>query len=176
MIERPSAAEISRQIYDFLDDLGISYRVVTHAAAATMEDCAEVSLRLGATEVKNFFLTSKSRKHICLCIARPNARLRTSDLSKQAGTPRLSFADADMMWDALRTYPGAASPMGLIFDSEKKVRLLVDSALKDADELGFHPCDNTQSLALSTADFFEKFLPATGHFPEFVEIHDFAEE
>ena len=47
---------------------------------------------------------------------------------------------------------------------------------RELPELGFHPCDNTQSLAIGTEDFFEKFLPATGHVPEFVEIHDFMEE
>lgn len=50
--------------------------------------------------------------------------------------------------------------MGLIFDSENRVRLLVDSALRTAGELAFHPCDNSESLAMKTVDFLNLFLPA----------------
>jgi hypothetical protein len=49
----------------------------------------------------------------------------------------------------------------------------MDSALKDAPEMAFHPCDNTETLVISGEDFFGKFLPAVAHSAEFVEIHDF---
>lgn len=63
--------------------------------------------------------------------------------------------------------------MGLLFDEDKQVKLAVDSALKNADMLAFHPCVNTMSLAMTGEDFFGKFLPAIGVEPTFVEIHDF---
>ena len=52
--------------------------------------------------------------------------------------------------------------------------LLKDAgALLAETELAFHPCDNTQTLAMGAQDFFDVFLPAVGHAPRFVEIHDF---
>lgn len=141
-----------------------------------MDDCVEISDRMNAAHCKNYFLTTKSKKIHCLCLVRPNARLKTADVSKQAGTPRLSFADEAAMQELLRVSPGSVSPMGLIFDSENRVRLLVDSALKDEERLAFHPCDNTETLVISAKDFFETFLPAVNHEPTFVEIHDFEEE
>lgn len=156
-----------------LDEIGVPYRRYRHEAAFTMEDCAKVDEMIGASVVKNYFLTTKSKKHYCLCVVRGNVRLKTSDISKQAGTPRLSFAGEEDMAEMLRVRPGSVSPMGLMFDPENRVRLLVDSALKDAAEMGFHPCDNTETIVVSGADFFGKFLPAVGHSPEFVEIHDF---
>ena len=163
------------QIYAFLDSIGIAYERYQHEAAFHMEDCAELDAKIGAVTCKNYFLTTKSRKIHCLCIVRPEARLKTSDVSKQAGTPRLSFADEEALMEYLHVYPGSVSPMGLIFDGGNRVRMLADSGLKGEARLAFHPCDNTETLVMSAEDFFGKFLPAVNHEPTFVEIHDFEE-
>ena len=167
---------MKNRVYAFLDSIGVKYDRESHAPAFHMDDCVEISDRMNASHVKNYFLTTKSKKIHCLCLVRPNARLKTSDVSKQAGTPRLSFADEAAMLELLHVHPGSVSPMGLIFDPENRVRLLVDSELKNAQRLAFHPCDNTETLVISSADFFGKFLPAVGHEPMFVEIHDFEED
>ena len=65
----------------------------------------------------------------------------------------------------LSTYPGAVRPMGLIFDAEDRVRVLMDAALYDTEELAFHPCDNTESLAMKTFDFLNIFLPSLSKTP-----------
>lgn len=161
---------MKQQVYEFLDAIGIAYDRACHAPAFHMDDCVEISDRMNAAHCKNYFLTTKSKKVYCLCLVRPEVRLRTSDLSRQAGTPRLSFADAADLQAFLHVQPGSVSPMGLIFDADGRVRLLVDSALKDADRLAFHPCDNTETLVMSAHDFFDVFLPAVHHEPLFVEV------
>ncbi len=165
----PSASEA---VYEYLDALHIPYRTLHHAAASTMADCECVSEALGAMECKNFFLTTKSHKVFCIALTRPDVRFQTSDVSKQAGTPRLTFADAADMDRFLHTYPGAVSPMGLIFDDENRVRLLIDDGLRKCECLAFHPCDNTQSLAMKTADFLNVFLPSLHKTPEWITIHN----
>ena len=160
-------------VYAFLDGLGIAYRRASHAPAQTMADCAAVDARIGALTVKNIFLTTKNGKKFYLCLTRPNAKFHTADISRQAGSSRLSFAPEDRLLALLRARPGSASPMGLIFEEAREVRLLVDAALRDAPALAFHPCDNTQTLAMRGVDFFETFLPAVGVTPQYVEIHDF---
>ncbi len=72
------------------------------------------------------------------------------------------------MVSRLGTRPGSVSPMGLLFDPDGCVRLLVDEGLRGLGDLAFHPCDNTETLAMSEDDFFNRFLPATGHVPQFV--------
>ena len=143
---------VVEEVYARLDGLGIPYDAV-----------------------KNYFLTTKNRKRFYLCLVRPDARFRTADVSKQAGSSRLSFASEAEMERLLRVHPGAVSPMGLLFDEEGQVELLVDAALRDVPRLGFHPCDNSRSLAMTAQDFFERFLPAVGRAPRWVEIHDFQE-
>jgi Ala-tRNA(Pro) deacylase len=55
-------------------------------------------------------------------------------------------------------------------DKKKAVRLLIDADLLKESEIGVHPCLNTASLAISTADILEKFLPHTGHRPTTVTL------
>ena len=149
-------------VFAFLDGLAIPYRVAEHPPANTMADCLATDGRLGALTPKNIFLTTKNRKRCCLCLARPDARFHTSDISKQAGFSRLSFAPEAMLFERLRCRGGSASPLGLIFPEAKGVALLVDLSLRGEPTLAFHPCDNTQTVAMAATDFFDRFLPATG--------------
>jgi Ala-tRNA(Pro) deacylase len=55
-------------------------------------------------------------------------------------------------------------------DREKKVRLLIDRDLLKQEAIGMHPCINTSSLRIRTADVLEKLLPAMAHEPTFVEL------
>ena len=153
--------------------MGIAYTSVEHEAVYTIDDCRITDMKLGGVTAKNYFLTTKNKKNFFLCLVRPEARFKTSDISKQVNSSRLSFGNEEQMAELLHVHPGSVSPMGLMFDGENRVRLLVDSGLREIEKIAFHPCDNTQTLVMETADFFGVFLPAVGHEPCFVEIHDF---
>ncbi len=163
----------SKQVFDYLSSIGIEYDAISHPVVHTIDDSAPIDAALHSLTAKNYFLCTKNKKNYYLCIVRPNARFHTADISKQVGSSRLSFADADSMAQFLRVYPGAVSPMGLIFDADHRVRLIVDDRLADCDRITFHPCDNAQSLAMRTDDFLNVFLPSVGVEPLYVEIHDF---
>lgn len=167
--------DTARAVLDRLAELGITYELAEHAPAHTMADCMETDLRLGCVTAKNYFLTTKNQKRFYLCLVRPEARFKTADISRQAGSSRLSFAAEEHMQRLLRVYPGAVSPLGLLFDEGREVQLLVDRALADARRLAFHPCDNSLTVAMSGGDFFRRFLPALDREPLFVDIHDFLE-
>lgn len=164
---------VAREVFELISAMGIGYRYMEHAPAATMADCRAVEEAFGAVMPKNIFLCPRNQSAFYLLLTRPDARYRTADISKQLGVSRMSFGPQDKLYEYLQTLPGAITPMGLLFDEDKQVKLAVDSALKNADMLAFHPCVNTMSLAMTGEDFFGKFLPAIGVEPTFVEIHDF---
>ena len=168
--------ETAREVFARLDGMGIAYEAVEHAPVYTIQDCLETDGKLGCVTAKNYFLRTKNKKNFYLCLVRPEARFKTSDISKQAGSSRLSFAEEEHMERLLRVHPGAVSPMGLLFDEGNEVALLVDSGLRDVNRIAFHPCDNSCTLAMAAADFFGKFLPGIGREPVYVEIHDFLED
>ena len=157
-------------VFAFLDGAGIAYRTAEHAPAFTIEDCAAVDRALNALTVKNIFLTTKNHKRFYLCIARPDVRFHTADISRQAGSSRLSFAPEALLYEKLRCHGGSASPMGLIFPEAREVSLIVDFALTDFPTLAFHPCDNTRTLAMAGEDFFGRFLKELEIEPIFVEF------
>lgn len=167
--------DTAKQVCAFLDELGIAYTGMDHAPALTIADCLENDRLLGGVTAKNYFLATKNMKHFYLCLVRPDARFKSSDISKQAGSARLHFGPEDELFRLLRVHPGSVSPMGLMFDENHEVQLLLDRGLLDVEKIAFHPCDNTYTLVMATGDFINRFLPAVSHAPMLVDIHDFAQ-
>lgn len=149
--------------YDFLDSLKIEYWRIDHEAANTIETCTEIDKVLQAMICKNLFLCNRQKTKFYLLMLPGNKKLDTKVLSGQLGVSRLSFADAEHMEKFLDISPGSVSVMGLMNDTTNAVRLIVDKDVLTDEWLGCHPCINTSSLRMKTADIFDKVVPATGH-------------
>ena len=158
------------RVYDLLDSLGISYERVDHEEAMTMEVCAAIDEVLEATICKNLLLCNRQGTAFYLLMLPGNKVFKTSVLSKQIGSSRLSFASAEAMEQFLDITPGSVSVMGLMNDHDNRVQLLMDSDVLKGEYIGCHPCINTSSLRFKTADLMEKILPAMGHDPIFVDL------
>ena len=158
------------RVYDFLDALGISYERVDHEEAMTMEVCAAIDEVLEATICKNLLLCNRQGTAFYLLMLPGNKVFKTSVLSKQIGSSRLSFASSEAMEQFLDITPGSVSVMGLMNDHENRVQLLMDKDILQGEYIGCHPCINTSSLRFRTADLLEKIIPAMHHEPTFVEL------
>ena len=156
--------------YALLDSLGLEYRRVDHEHADTIEACEQVEGLLECKICKNLFLTNRQQTDFYLLIMPGEKPFKTKLLSKQIGSARLSFASAEHMEKYLDITPGSVSILGLMNDKNGAVRLLVDRDLLNEEYFGCHPCINTSSLRLKTADVLEKLLPAMGHEPSFVDL------
>ena len=100
----------------------------------------------------------------------PDKPFHTKDLSAQIGSSRLSFAAPEYMEKFLDITPGSVSVLGLMNDRENHVQLLMDEDVLKGEFIGCHPCINTSSLRLRTADLMEKILPAVHHEPRIVTL------
>ena len=158
------------RVYDLLDSLGISFERVDHAPAMTMEVCAAIDEVLEATICKNLLLCNRQGTAFYLLMLPGNKVFKTSVLSKQIGSSRLSFASAEAMEQFLDITPGSVSVMGLMNDHENRVQLLMDQDVLKGEYIGCHPCINTSSLRFRTSDLIEKIIPAMGHEPTYVEL------
>ncbi len=159
------------RVYDFLDGLGMEYRRLDHAPAfgSETELCREIEESLGAKICKNLFLANRQRTKFYMLMIPEHKVFRSSDISKQAGSSRLHFAEAEYMEELIGCSPGSASVMGLMNDTEKRVQLLVDDEVLNSEYVGCHPCINTSSLRIRSEDLFKKFTVATGH--DFIVVH-----
>ena len=151
------------KVYDILDSLNIPYIRADHEAVMTMEACEEIDKALGMEICKNLFLCNRKKTAYYLLLMPGNKALKTKELSQQIPTTRLSFASGEDMEEYLNVTPGSATVMGLIFDPENKVQLLVDEDLLKLEEFGCHPCVNTSSIKMKTTDVFDKFLKEIHH-------------
>ena len=156
--------------YALLDSLGIEYRRVDHEHADTIDQCEQVEQLLGCKICKNLFLTNRQQTDFYLLIMPGEKPFKTKLLSRQIGSARLSFASPEHMERYLDITPGSVSVLGLMNDKGGAVRLLMDRDLLKEEYYGCHPCINTSSLRLKTADVFGKLLPAMGHEPTFVDL------
>ena len=149
--------------YDLLDKLGVEYYRIDHETTDTMEACREIDETLQADTCKNLFLCNRQQTDFYLLLTPGDKIFKTKDLSKQIGSARLSFASGEAMEKYLDITPGSCSILGLMNDHENAVRLLVDEDVLQGEWVGLHPCLNTTTLKIRTADLFGKVLDAMGH-------------
>ena len=149
--------------YDLLDQLGVAYQRIDHEAAMTMEACAEIDKVLDATICKNLLLCNRQNTAFYLLMIPGDKVFKTSVLSKEIGSSRLSFAKPEYMEEYLDITPGSVSVLGLMNDHDHHVQLLMDEDVLKGEYFGCHPCINTSSLRIRTSDLMEKIIPAMDH-------------
>jgi len=150
-----------QKLLDRLESLSITYTRVEHPAVYTVEQARSHWSDLAGVHCKNLFLRNKKGNRHYLVILEDSKSADLKALTRYLGEDRLSFASAQRLERLLGLEPGAVSPFGLINDSAKEVRLLIDQDLKGASMIYFHPNVNTATVGLSFADF-ERFLQHCG--------------
>ena len=158
------------RVYDLLDKLNIEYHRVDHEAAMTMEACVEIDRVLDATTCKNLLLCNRQKTDFYLLLMPSDKVFQTKELSAQLSVSRLSFASGDAMEEYLDITPGSLSVMGLMNDKDLRVKLVIDAPVLEGEFIGFHPCINTTTLRVKTADLTEKIIPAMAHTPTIVNL------
>jgi Ala-tRNA(Pro) deacylase len=155
-------ADVRSSVFDKLNALDIQYDLYEHPPVFTAEEAATYWKDVPGAPVKNLFLRNKKgdRHYLVILGIEKHADLR--HLVHVIGDDRLSFGSPERLLKYLGVTPGSVSPFGLIHDSAHAVRVIVDSDLRTAERLIFHPNDNTASLTIRGADFV-KFLEQQGN-------------
>ena len=158
------------RVYDFLDRLEIAYQRVDHEPAMTMEACVEIDKTLDAPTCKNLLLCNRQKTNYYLLMMSGEKVFKTKELSAQLEVARLSFAPGEDMEAFLDITPGSLSVMGLMNDKDHRVQLVIDGPILEPEYIGFHPCINTSTLRVKTADLLDKILPAMQQKPIIVHL------
>jgi Ala-tRNA(Pro) deacylase len=170
-----------QEVLDFLDQHNIGYTLHTHPPLPTIELALEYWKDIDSTHCKNlFFRNHKGNRHY-LVVFECHKELAIHSLEQMLRQGKLSFASAERMERCLGLLPGSVSPLGLIHDPRTeeltkehfpnghRVKLFLDSYLKTAERVSFHPCDNTGSVVLSNVDFM-RFLEIWGGEYEWIDV------
>ncbi len=154
--------EKEMQSYLFLENSGVEYTRVSHDEAATIELCEEVEKVIDAKICKNLLLCNRQQTDFYMLLIPGDMPFKTKYLSAQINTSRLSFASGEQMQELLNVTPGSLTVLSLMFDPEKKVRLLIEKGIFNEKHFACHPCVNTATVKFLTEDLTEKVLPALG--------------
>jgi Ala-tRNA(Pro) deacylase len=160
---------VREPIFAALDALGIGYELFEHPPVHTGEEAATHWQHIPGAAVKNLFLRNKrgDRHYLVILAIEKQADLR--QLVKVIGDDRLSFGSPERLQKFLGVTPGSVSPLGLVHDGNRAVRVIVDSDLRNAERLIFHPNDNTASLTIAGGDF-ARFLEHRGNTVRWVKL------
>ena len=166
-------------VLNYLREHDIPFTNYNHPEGKTIEEAKRWWRADGSVHCKNlFFRNHKGDKHYLVCfhcdhdlaIHDLEQRLKASLLAN--GLPscgKLSFASPERMMRYLGLEPGSVSPFGLINDVEHHVHLFLDSRLKDADTLSFHPNDCRGTVVIRREDF-ERYLQTVGNTYEYIDL------
>jgi Ala-tRNA(Pro) deacylase len=160
---------LKKPVFAALDALGIAYETFEHPPVFTGEDADRYWSSIDATPVKNLFLRNKKGDREYLVILGIEKRADLKQLVKIIGDDRFSFGSAERLMQTLGLTPGSVSPFGLINDSGRTVRVVIDADLRRADRLIFQPNINTARVTISFSDL-EKFLAARGNPVRYVTV------
>lgn len=166
------SARLSQEIavYDLLDQLKIDYAFIDHPPLNTLNGSNQFDTLFENSICKNLFLCNTQQTVFYLLMIVGNKKFITKNISRQINSSRLSFAPAKPMMDYLQLSPGSVSVLGLMNDTNNQVQLLIDNDIQQIEFFGCHPCINTTSLKIRTADLLQKILPAIQHTPVFVTM------
>lgn len=160
----------SPELYQLLEQFGISYEYHEHPEAPTIEIAMQYWEDIDATHCKNlFFRNHKGNKHYLVLLECSQA-LDIHDLEKRLMQGKISFASPERMDKYLGVKPGSVTPFALINDTSKHVHVFIDRNLLAAKKVSFHPLVNTASLIISKDDLI-KFLDYQGNTYEFLELY-----
>ena len=154
---------------ELLDREGIAYELYEHVAVYTVAEATAAGIPHRELGAKNLFLRdNKHRAHYLVCLPdEKNVSLR--EIQERLGSRRLSFASAQDLRAMLGLIPGAVTPLGVLNDTERRVEVVLDQALVDVGRLTVHPCDNTATVLLATADLIA-LLCRHGHDVRVVDL------
>ena len=182
----PQPRALCREWYDkqpapkvlrYLNDHHIPFTAYYHPEGKTIEEAKRWWHDDGSVHCKNIFMRNhKGDQHYLICfpcdddLAIHDIEHWLKDVLVSQGLKapgKLSFASPERMMRYLGLEPGSVSPFGLINDTEHHVILFLDSRLKDAESLSFHPNDCRGTVVISQVAF-QQYLACVGNKVEYI--------
>ena len=148
---------MSNRVLNTLTSLNISYEVLEHEPLLTMQDGLEVEKKLKIVPCKNLLLVNRQHEFFLLMIS-GDKRVKVNNIAKEINSSHLSFASDEDLKTHLNVTTGAVSPLDLVFDTEHKVKVLMDKELLSQEFIGCHPGTNTMTVKMKTASLVEIFF------------------
>src|SRR6201996_3569907 len=113
------------QLFVLLDRLGVAHDTVEHPAVFRVGEGEEIKAAIPGAHTKNLFLKD-AKGRLWLISAADRTAIDLKRLHPVIGSARLSFGNAALMEETLGVTPGSVTAFGLINDTGRRVRFVLD--------------------------------------------------
>ncbi|MEA4922128.1 MAG: YbaK/EbsC family protein [Eubacteriaceae bacterium] len=155
-----------QEIFDVLDQLDIKYTLHEHEAVFTVDDVIEKGCIYPGINVKNLLVKDKKSGRLYFVILEDGRRLDFKGFREWTGWgSRMTFAGDDDLMTYLNVTPGSCSLLGLVFDREHALTVVLCREIAEADDdelINFHPNVNTVTVSLKVGDV-RRFIDHLGN-------------
>lgn len=140
------------EVRTLLNKKGISYEWIDHEAAFTIDDMIRMGMDKDLDVAKNLFLRDGKGENHYLLVVRSDKKVNLKEFGQAFSLSRLSFASEERLEKHLGLKKGAVTPLGVLNDTEKGVKVFFDQDFMGMKRIGVHPNDNTASVYLAVHD------------------------
>lgn len=157
-------------IYEELNRHGIPYKKYDHEPVMNMEESAIHCAHIPGAPSANLFLKGKKTRLRVLLVLAGHKRADWKALKQLLGQEVTLDRDEAEMKRLLGCSPGSVSLLGLINDTAREIRVLIDRELWGNETLHYHPPgDNTATLVIKREDL-DRFIRELGYEISFVDL------
>lgn len=140
-------------VLEQLIEKNIEYRLYEHPAVFTVEEADEYWGDIPGGKAKNLFLRNRKGDVHYLVVVESSKRVDLKQLADRLQVVGgLSFASPERLMKYLGLTPGSVSLFGLLNDTDRVVRVVIDEDLLQQEYLTCHPNVNTATVVLKRED------------------------
>lgn len=158
-----------QDIYNILKEMNIDYSVTEHKPVYTIEEMNDLGMENIDHVIKNLFIRDDKKKNYYLVLVQKDKTVNLNKLKETINSRRLSFASEEDLKKYLGLKKGAVSPLGIVNDENKFVKVIIDRDIKNLEFIGVHPMENTATVWINVEDL-QKLIKSNGNYINFVNM------
>lgn len=162
-------ASNKQEMYDILKEMNIDYSVTEHKPVYTIDEMNELGMENIDHVIKNLFIRDDKKRNYYLVLVQKDKTVNLNKLKETINSRRLSFASEEDLEKYLGLKKGAVSPLGIVNDENKFVKVIIDRDIKNLEFIGVHPIENTATVWINVEDL-QKLIKSNGNYINFVNM------
>ena len=159
------------EVYLKLKELNIEYLKIDHIPIYTIDEANGLDIENKEYVAKNLFLRDDKKRNYYLLVVKSNKKIDLNDLKNKINSRRLSFASEIDLEKYLKLKKGSVTPLGVLNDVERKVKIIIDEDILKEEIVGVHPNDNDATVFMKTKDLI-RLIELNGNLVEYAKVGD----
>lgn len=159
------------EVYLKLKELNIEYLKIDHIPIYTIDEANGLDIENKEYIAKNLFLRDDKKRNYYLLVVKSSKKIDLNDLKNKINSRRLSFASSEDLEKYLKLKKGSVTPLGVLNDVERKVKVIIDEDILKEEIVGVHPNDNDATVFMKTKDLI-RLIELNGNLVEYAKVGD----